>query len=209
MRAGKRMRTGNKGYAMVTVIIVVAFVSILATTLLYISGINFQMKSVDYHIKENFYEAERPLENIKAKFTILAAEAAQQAYSEVLPEAAVLRDNDMMQKKFNEIFFAYIQNKWDSEIQPWLSAPPDDECTADHDWDVQVDRGYMDAKGFHVHYTANGYVSYIDTDFRITAPKMDWPVQAAKTVWDAADTDLLPETADYSKCVSYVNWVKR
>lgn len=209
MKTRKAAQLKNGGYAMVTVIIVIAFISILATTLLYVSGMNFQMKSVDYHLKENFYESEEFLEAVKAKFVDLASQAADQAYSEVMVEAISLRDSDLMQAKYNEIFFEYIKNHW-SDIETVLIA---DVCfavpyTDDQRWDIQIDLGYMNVNGFRVHYTnASNYTSYIDTDFRITAPKINWPVSEAKTDWDAADSTPKP-IINYSDCVSYTNWNK-
>ncbi len=214
MMKGKTARLKNDGYAMVTVIIVIAFISILATTLLYVSGMNFQMKSVDYRLKENFYESEEFLEAVKAKFVELASDAADQAYGEVMLEAVKLRDSDSMQARYNEIFFEYIRSHWESDIEPILIehvcyAEP--SYTADQRWDIKSDMGYMNVNGFRVHYTdARNYTSYIDTDFRITAPKINWPVNESKTTWDTADDSAyVPTPIDYSDCVSYINWVKR
>lgn len=211
MKTRKAAQLKNGGYAMVTVIIVIAFISILATTLLYVSGMNFQMKSVDYRLKENFYESEEFLEAVKAKFVDLASQAADQAYSEVMVEAVSLKDSDLMQAKYNERFFEYIKNHW-SDIEAVLIA---DVCyaepyTDDQRWDIKIDQGYMNVNGFRVHYTnARNYTSYIDTDFRITAPKINWPVSEAKTTWDTTDDSAyVPTPINFSDCVSYTNWNK-
>lgn len=212
MKVCRKMQLGNKGYAMVTVIIVIAFVSILATTLLYVSGMNYRMKAVDYHLKENFYESEELLERINAEFIILVSEAADHAYSDVMTEAASLRDSDTMQAEYNEKIFSYIKNQW-SRIEPLFTPDvcfADDFLTEDQRWVIDIDQGYMDVNGFHIKYTnSQGYISFIDTGFRITAPKIDWPVQEAKTAWDTADGADILNTTNYSECVSYVNWVKR
>lgn len=212
MKTRKAAQLQNGGYAMATVIIVIAFISILATTLLYVSGMNFQMKSIDYHLKESFYESEEFLETVKAKFVDLASQAADQAYSEVMIEAVSFRDSNRMQAEFNEKFFEYIKNHW-SDIEAVLIA---DVCyaesyTEDQRWEIRVDQGYMNVNGFRVHYTnAEKYTSYIDTDFRIVAPKITWPVNAAKTTWDTADdSTYIPTPINFSDCVNYINWVKR
>lgn len=54
----KKRKRNNAGSAIVTVLVVVTFITILATVLLYISGMNFQMKVTDYRTKESFYQAE-------------------------------------------------------------------------------------------------------------------------------------------------------
>lgn len=219
MNTRKAAQLENGGYAMVTVIIVITFISILATTLLYVSGMNFQMKSVDYHLKENFYESEEYLEAVKAQFVVLASQAADQAYSEVMTEAALVRDSNTMQKKYNESFFGYIKNHWSAD--PLDSSKPSIEAvlipgvcyaesyTDDQRWEIKIDQGYMNVNGFRVHYTnSSNYTCYIDTDFRITAPKISWPVNEARTTWDAAVPTPMPPV-DYSDCVNYINWVKR
>lgn len=213
MKGHGKTQLGDEGYAMVTVIIVIAFVSILATTLLYVSGMNYRMKAVDYHLKENFYESEELLERIDAEFVILVSEAADQAYSEVITEAAGLRDSNTMQAKYNEKIFSYIKSEWSARIVPLLIpdvCDADASLTEDQRWVINADQGYMDVNGFHVKYTdSQGYISLIDTSFRITAPRIEWPVQEAKTAWDAADSLDISNTTNYSECVNYVNWVKR
>ena len=77
-------KLNNSGSAIVTVIVVVAFISILATTILYVSGMNFYMKMTDLHTKESFYEAETALEEIKAFLMTEAAEAGREAYMDVV-----------------------------------------------------------------------------------------------------------------------------
>ena len=57
----RKFVNNNKGMAMVSVLIAVAFITILATALLYISFNNFQMKVVNYESKVNFYETEHDL----------------------------------------------------------------------------------------------------------------------------------------------------
>jgi len=69
----------NKGSTMVTVIIVVAFMSILGTIALYISGQNYKMKVIDSSNKRSFYEAEEVVELLKTQLTVDVATAAQRA----------------------------------------------------------------------------------------------------------------------------------
>ena len=56
----------NKGAALIVCIIVLLFVSILATIILYLSGINYRMKRSDLNNKVTFYESEIPLETMRA-----------------------------------------------------------------------------------------------------------------------------------------------
>ena len=68
---------------MLTVLLFIAFLTILATTLLYISGMNFVIKQADYGNKKNFYKGETALEMIRAELIAkVVAPAARDAYAE-------------------------------------------------------------------------------------------------------------------------------
>ena len=56
----------NRGAAIVTVIVVSAFITIIATTMLYIAGRNYISKQTDYQNKISFYQAEEVLDKLKA-----------------------------------------------------------------------------------------------------------------------------------------------
>lgn len=64
MKKSQKIWKDNRGVALITVMIAVAFISILASTLLYMSYSNFKMKVVNYESKVNFYETERDLTTI-------------------------------------------------------------------------------------------------------------------------------------------------
>lgn len=51
----------NRGIAMISILIAVAFISIIGSTLLYITYTNFQMKVMNNQSKENFYETDGEL----------------------------------------------------------------------------------------------------------------------------------------------------
>lgn len=51
----------NKGAALVSIMIAVAFITILATAMLYMSFNNYKMKVVNYESKANFYETEQSM----------------------------------------------------------------------------------------------------------------------------------------------------
>lgn len=58
MKRESLFKKNNKGIAMVTIMITIMFLSIIATTLLYISTQNYMMKVANLGGKENFYETE-------------------------------------------------------------------------------------------------------------------------------------------------------
>ncbi len=55
----KSVLRNNRGAALVSIMIAVAFVTILATAMLYMSYNNYRMKIVNYESKANFYETEQ------------------------------------------------------------------------------------------------------------------------------------------------------
>ena len=59
-----RRKTDNKGSALVVVIIAMAFIGILASVLMYMSLLNYQMKVNNLKAKDNFYSAETVLDEI-------------------------------------------------------------------------------------------------------------------------------------------------
>ena len=56
-------KSDNRGIALITIIIAVAFVSVIGSALLYISYTNFQMKVLNLGSKQNYYEADGELLN--------------------------------------------------------------------------------------------------------------------------------------------------
>lgn len=73
-------KSDDRGSTLVTVIVIVAFVSILATIMLYLAGENYKTKAIDQKTKESFYEAEEVVELFKTQLVVDVAKAAQEAY---------------------------------------------------------------------------------------------------------------------------------
>ena len=86
----KKHKLNNAGSAIVTVLVVVTFITILATVLLYISGLNYQMKVTDYRTKESFYQAETPVEELRAQLAKDVQIAFAKAYAAAMSEYAGL-----------------------------------------------------------------------------------------------------------------------
>lgn len=78
----------NRGSAIVTVIIAMAFVGILASVLMYMTLLNFQMKINNRKAKDNFYTAETVLDEIRLGMQEELSDALDVAYGEVLTNYA-------------------------------------------------------------------------------------------------------------------------
>lgn len=123
-----RKRMNNKGAAMVMVIIVIAFVSILTTVLLYLATMNYHMKSTDFKTKDAFYTSEIPLEGIRTLLVMDVAEAAAAAYDESIVTYANT-DEATRDASFQDTFYDYILEKWEEKCH---KVPSDD--TTKWDW---------------------------------------------------------------------------
>lgn len=116
----KRLRScklNNSGSAMLTVILVVGFLTILATTLLYITGMNFQIKQADYRNKKNFYSGEMGLEQIRAELMKDVSEAGTEAYNKVLVRFVTLGTADIRRLEYNREFVDRLL-KYDATLGP-------------------------------------------------------------------------------------------
>ena len=90
----------DKGAALIVCIIILLFVSILATVILYISGINYRMKKADYNTKMSFYAAEEPLERIQSNMIIPVSEALNNAFVTTNSVYAANNTFDAKRKEF-------------------------------------------------------------------------------------------------------------
>ena len=79
-----RRKTDNKGSALVVVIIAMAFIGILASVLMYMSLLNYQMKVNNLKAKDNFYSAETVLDEIRSYMGTQISESVGNAYENVL-----------------------------------------------------------------------------------------------------------------------------
>ena len=88
-----RHKLNNEGSAIVTVLIVIIFISILATTVLYLAGRNMKMKATDRYTKESFYQTEKTMEEIKAGLVRIASLSYDDAYKAVIAQYAGYNDS--------------------------------------------------------------------------------------------------------------------
>ena len=109
----------NKGAALIVCIIILLFVSILATVILYISGINYRMKKADYNTKYSFYVAEEPLERIESNMIIPASEAMNNAF--VLANS-VYSSNNTFDEKRKEFYIQFAKSYKDILINQYGGA---------------------------------------------------------------------------------------
>lgn len=204
----KRIRNlNNNGSALLTVILVVAFLTILATTLLYITGMNFQIKQADYQNKKNFYSGEIALEEIRAGLMEDVSKAAVEAYADVAMNYISLQtdagDGAVRQLQYNNYFVTRLQEEWDADLaangNSWDSLLTTYRTNGTLKWDmtrdtnadthlsstevlvVSADAGKIVIKGVQMEYIdpATQLTTIISTDFEVSAPAIDWSACAS------------------------------
>ena len=227
----KWQKQNNSGSAIVAVLVVVAFITILATIMLYVSGSNFQMKVADYRTKESFYYAETPVEELRAQLIEDVQVAFAKAYTQAMSEYSGLGTAENAEDNYTRLFCDEMNNIWkercgidaDGKLQ-WKSGI---ECVAQQPptsigggWQLTgiptgntfddsrvAEKGWLILRGVEFTYDSNeGYTSIISTDFCITIPVVQWP--DADGNYSPKDPDA-SDKLNFSNCVDYMNWTKK
>ena len=108
-------KLSNSGSTLVTVVVVVAFLSILATIMLYVSGQNFKTKMIDQKTKTSFYEAEEVIELLKTRLVVEVAAASEPAFSKTSMDYIQSGDEDIRA----DIYFENFKKEMDKNF--WKS----------------------------------------------------------------------------------------
>lgn len=112
MERNKKIKSDNRGAAIITVIIVCVFISVIATTLLYITSRNFMTKQVDYQNKTSFYEAEYSLDKLKACFVCDVNDAFEYAYADTLCNVDKHINSTNIDAYYAESFTKKLEQMW-------------------------------------------------------------------------------------------------
>ncbi|MCR5256332.1 MAG: hypothetical protein K6D96_10500 [Acetatifactor sp.] len=100
----KKFIKDNKGFSLVVVIIAVAFATMLTTLILYLALFNFRIRLAQSANKENFYSAERALEEVRAGLENVVSDCIGNAYLNVL-EKYENYDGD---ERSDEFVYVYV-----------------------------------------------------------------------------------------------------
>ncbi len=231
----KTKKLNNNGDSLVLVIVVIAFLSILATTLLYISGQNYIMKATERKTTENFYRAETGLEEVKAGMEKLCGECAKKAYVDTMIKYTVA-SSFTRYETFQKVYFEDLEKMWNDLLSDPATPTYLDVLNSyvedDYNFGVsgshgkieitdttfngaldtsQISTGYVYLRGVKLTYTNDdGFTTQILTDFVFTVPDMNWSVNDSYTVDNPSATDEKDKRKEYdiSKYVNYANWQK-
>lgn len=115
MRRGK---LNNKGSAIVSVIVVTTFITILATTVLYVTCRNYMVKQNDYQNKITFYQAEQTLDDLKAMLAEDISAACMYAYKETMVNYVGDNSSSKRAERYNKAFVDYMEALWEEDKLP-------------------------------------------------------------------------------------------
>lgn len=164
MKRFKLKKLNNEGAALIMAMVIVLFITILTSLLLYVSGVNYEMKTTDYRTKVSFYGAETPLEELKAQLAVDTSQATKVAYKHIMQNFSSLTP-DVRDSEFQKVFFEQIEKIWQGRgvndmynADEWVTAL---QTVLSSDYDIYPSDETQDSsKQYHVevlvHDPANG-----------------------------------------------------
>ncbi len=107
----EKLYQDNKGSVMVMVIVIIAFIAILVSVLMFVSFSGYQMRAVDRRGKDNFYTAETVLDEINVGLQGEISGALSKAYNEVMNNFALYKSANARNKAFHEIYYKDLKER--------------------------------------------------------------------------------------------------
>lgn len=214
----KRTALDNRGSAIVTVLVLTVFISVLATTLLYTATRNLQVKQTDYQNKKNFYKAEAVLEEIRTIVTLDASDACAYAYEQTMSEYAAVNAEtrrNIYQKAFAQGLYEIWNTRFSAAGEPLTAiknniglSTESAECVkAVANISKDEAKGVFLLQGLMVEVTdGQGYTTVITTDIYVSAPQLNWTVE--NFVELQAGTAVEQNTLELTDYVVFTNWRK-
>jgi ABC-type transport system involved in cytochrome bd biosynthesis fused ATPase/permease subunit len=116
-RMKKRMvKLNNSGSAILSVVVITAFITVLATTMLYMTGQNYQQKQTDYQNKKSFYGVEDALDGFKAVLAEDASDAYKEACDDTSRNFLKLSDNAARMNNYNDKYVQRLEEIWKDRV---------------------------------------------------------------------------------------------
>lgn len=190
-KKNKAFRKDNRGSAIVLVIIAIAMIGILASTIMWAAYVNYMIKCADLKNKSSFYSSETVVEQIMAGMQHEASAAISVSYQEVMQNWSNDEDESSRFSRFTTSFLDslvaslkdnikgvgyYDRDVLESYVDTDLFTHVDPD-----EWDNPIYPSTMELinnstlvlKNIRVSFTdENGYVSVVNTDICIDVPKL-------------------------------------
>jgi hypothetical protein len=228
-------RVDNRGAAIVTVLVVVTFITVLGTTMLYIAGQNYQQKQTDYQNKCSFYGAEEALDSLKALLVLDAANAYKAAYEDTSANFIKLSSKENRIDNYEQKYTDYLKTQWEDRCG--FDASDDDNKKDEKRLkavrDYMTDNGISDEvanciysvddytiatdstdgalnefviKGIRAKYTSGSYTTFLYTDIAITIPPYEVTVVENSTTTELESAEK--RIVAFTDYIVYMNWRK-
>ncbi len=149
------MKRDNKGSTLITVIVAIAFVTILASIILGTTVVNMSMKGIDRRVKDDFYYAERGMSDVFIGVGQVAAEDAGDEYEAAFKQiGTTFETGQEAANEFKATFLAAVLDEFDE-------ADEDDRIAL---FDKYVVKSYLSTRIKSVAVTGVGEVKFRKTD---------------------------------------------
>ena len=178
----KKINRDNKGSALVTVIVAAVFLAAVVTILLFVTAKNYKARQSDYLSKQNFYEAEKTLDELKTVFIEDCSTACSEAYIETLNNYINLSPLERQELYYKE-FIESAKEIWEERsngalldtVKSTLSTDLQKNVESVGEIEYNEEEGYYLLKDVVVSCTTiDGYYSRIKSGIKVTAPSIDW-----------------------------------
>lgn len=211
-----------------SVLVVTVFITIIATTMLYVSAQNYQMKQTDYQNKQSFYGAEEALDNLKVILVKDVETAYQAAYEDTMNNFLKVKELGKDRKEYYQnAYIEALQKIWDDRqavatdniemVRNLMVSEGLDAELAKRIYKVEsygvstvteadgTTKKQFVIKGIRAKYTSGNYTTFIYTDICIALPSIDLSTEAYAS---SAEPYVERETIALTDYVIYMNWRK-
>jgi hypothetical protein len=208
-------KINDKGSALVSVLVITAFITIIATVMLYISSQNYQQKQTDYQNKQSFYNAEKALDYLKACLVDDIQDAYKAAYSETMQNYISLQTSQERERYYQEAYIAKLQDIWDEREGDSLEKVQ--SCMGSSELVSRIYKvegigtatdeegnGAFVIKGVRAMYTDDKYTTFLYTDICLEIPPYSSTI--LETASESLDSESEREVIDLTDYVVYMNW---
>lgn len=211
----KRKKIDNRGAALISVIVITAFLTIVATIVLYITARNYITKQVDYNNTYSFYKAEEALDTIKALLVHDVNEAYMYAYTDAMSNYVKHTKDADINNYYANSYLNKLNSYWVDRginnssktytdvIKEYMNknkVNPDiiDCITEVGAIGISTDGKKFIIQGVEAQYydKDSGYSTYLQADIVLEVPD----------VFNNDTTDTNP--INVADCVKYANWQK-
>lgn len=114
----KKLHKDNTGAGLLMVLIMVAFLGILAGILMFVTYMGYQMRLVDKQGKDNFYTAETVLDEINVGLQAELSVALTEAYGDVMRNYSIYNTPEERTARFNEKYVTVLKTAIEDPAQP-------------------------------------------------------------------------------------------